>query len=113
MCWTGRGYFLGGVLLFENLSPQLILTQRLSLDKLINMSKNIIEQPKIVALKDFRLNAQSYINKVAKGESFVVVKRSRAAFRMVPIEEQWEAVADFTKINKGGVDAKEILSALS
>jgi hypothetical protein len=93
--------------------PRFVLTQRLSLDKLKNMSKNITAQPKIVALKDFRLNAQSYISKVAKGESFVVVKRSRAAFRMEPIEEQWETVADFTKINKSGVDAKEILSALN
>lgn len=77
------------------------------------MDQKITQQPKIVAFKDFRLNAQNYIDKVAAGESFVVVKRSRPAFRMEPIEEQWETVADFTKINKSGVDAKEILRALN
>lgn len=77
------------------------------------MNQEVTKSPKIIALKDFRLNAQTYINAVTKGESFVVVKRSRPAFRMEPIEDQWEVVADFTKINKGGVDAKEILSALS
>ncbi|OGY29410.1 MAG: hypothetical protein A3F35_02650 [Candidatus Woykebacteria bacterium RIFCSPHIGHO2_12_FULL_45_10] len=76
------------------------------------MSKGITKQPTIIALKDFRLNAQSYINAVTKGESFVVVKRSRPAFRMEPVEEQWERVVDFTKINKSGVDANKILSAL-
>jgi prevent-host-death family protein len=76
------------------------------------MSKDVTKQPSIVALKDLRLNAQRYINAVSKGESFVVVKRSRPAFRMEPIEDQWEKVVDFTKINKSGVDAREILSAL-
>jgi prevent-host-death family protein len=76
------------------------------------MSQEVTKQPRIIALKDFRLNAQTYINAVTKGESFVVVKRSRPAFRMEPIEDKWEMVADFTKINKQGVDAAEILYAI-
>jgi prevent-host-death family protein len=76
------------------------------------MNRKVTSQPGIIALKDFRLHTQSYISKVAKGESFVVVKRSRPAFRLEPIADQWETVVDFTKINKSGVDAKEILSAL-
>lgn len=76
------------------------------------MNKKAIQQPEIVALKDFRLNTQTYIDKVAKGESFVVIKRSRPAFRMEPIEEQWETVVDFTKINQGGVPAQDVLNAV-
>lgn len=76
------------------------------------MSKSVIKQPKIVGLKDFRLNTQAYIDKVAKGESFVVVKRSRPAFRIDPVEEQWETVVDFTKIKKGGVPAEDVLKAI-
>ena len=76
------------------------------------MTRSVTKQPEIIALKDFRLNAQSYIDKVAKGESFVVVKRSRPAFRIDPIEEQWETIADFTKIRKGGVLAEDILKAI-
>jgi prevent-host-death family protein len=76
------------------------------------MNQEVTKQPKIIALKDFRLNAQAYINAVTKGESFVVVKRSRPAFRMEPIDDQWETVIDFTKINKHGVAAEEILSAI-
>lgn len=76
------------------------------------MNKKIFQQPRIVALKDFRLNTQSYINKVAKGESFVVVKRSRPAFRMEPIEDQWETVADFTTINPNGVPAEDVIRVI-
>lgn len=76
------------------------------------MNKKALKQPGIVALKDFRLNAQTYIDKVSRGESFVVIKRSRPAFRMEPIEDQWETVVDFTKINKGGVPAKDVLKAV-
>lgn len=76
------------------------------------MNKKIFQQPQIVALKDFRLNAQSYINKVAKGESFVVVKRSRPAFRMEPIEDQWETIADFSDLPGGGIRLEEFITRL-
>lgn len=76
------------------------------------MTKRSIKEPAIIALKDFRLNTQHYIEKVAKGEAFVVVKRSRPAFRLDPIDEQWETVADFTEINKGGVPAEDVLDAI-
>ncbi len=65
-----------------------------------------------MALKDFRLNAQSYISKVAKGESFIVVKRSRPAFRMEPIEEQWETVIDFRDMPGGGIPAEDLQKRL-
>lgn len=77
------------------------------------MDKNITKQPKIIALKDLRLHAQSYINAVTKGESFVVVKRSRPAFRMEPIEDRWETIADFTGINPAGVPAEDVARVLA
>jgi len=72
---------------------------------------------KIIGLKDLRLNTNSYINAVSKGRSFIVVRRSRPVFKVVPVDEWgdegvWETVVDFTKIKKGGVPAKEVLKAL-
>jgi len=68
----------------------------------------------ILGLKELRENMQKYASLVEKGESFVVVKKSKPLFKLVPpeSEEQWETVADFTKINKNGVDAEKILKAL-
>lgn len=68
----------------------------------------------ILGLKELRENMQKYASLVEKGESFVVVKKSKPLFKLVPpeSEEQWETVADFTKTNKKGVLATEILKAL-
>ncbi len=68
----------------------------------------------IVGLKELRVNIQKYASLIEKGESFVVVRKSRPIFKIVPpeSEDQWETVVDFTKINKNGVAAKEILQEL-
>lgn len=68
----------------------------------------------IVGLKALRGNMQKYVSLVEKGESFVIVRKSRPIFKIVPpeLENQWETVADFTKINKNGLAAKEILKEL-
>ena len=68
----------------------------------------------ILGLKELRENMQKYASLVEKGESFIVVKKSKPVFKLVPPEsdEQWESVADFTKINKNGVSANEVLRAL-
>ena len=68
----------------------------------------------IVALKELRENMNKYADKVADGNSFVVLKRSKPLFKISPIEEDenWEEVIDFTKIKKGGVDIKDVLSRL-
>ena len=71
----------------------------------------------ILGLKELRENVQKYASRIKKGESFVVVKKSRPLFKISPVEEEenegpWETVVDFTKINKKGVDARKILSAL-
>ena len=68
----------------------------------------------IISLKDFRLNVQSYADKIKKGESFLVIKQSKPLFKVVSVVEkgQWEEVVDFTKIKKGGVNISEILKRL-
>lgn len=68
----------------------------------------------ILGLKELRENMQKYASLVEKGESFIVVKKSKPLFKIVPpeSEEQWEMVADFTKINKNGIPAGEVLRTL-
>lgn len=66
----------------------------------------------IIALKEFRLNAQKYIDASAKGHSFIVVKRSKPVFRIEPVEEAWETIADFSTLKNGGIDANKVLTAL-
>lgn len=68
----------------------------------------------ILGLKELRENMQKYASLVEGGKSFVVVKKSKPLFKMVPpeLEEEWEMVADFTKINKNGVDARRVLREL-
>jgi len=58
---------------------------------------------------------QKYASRVEKGESFIVVKKSKPIFKISSVDEDeglWETVVDFTKINKNGVDAKKVLRAL-
>lgn len=68
----------------------------------------------IVALKELRQNMDKYATKVAKGNSFIVFKRSKPLFKISPVveDENWEEVVDFTKIKKGGVDINDVLSRL-
>ncbi|MBI4085627.1 MAG: type II toxin-antitoxin system prevent-host-death family antitoxin [Candidatus Liptonbacteria bacterium] len=68
----------------------------------------------IVGLKELRENMDTYIAEVENGKSFVVVRKSKPVFKIVPpeSEEQWETVADFTRLNKHGVPASTILKEL-
>lgn len=73
-----------------------------------------ISQEKIIGVKELRENLEKYINRIDKGESFTVVRRSKPVFKISPAEEEylWETVIDFTKIKKGGVSIQELLSRL-
>jgi len=68
----------------------------------------------IVGLRELRENIESYIAQVKKGESFIVVRRSKPVLRISsPDEEElWERVVDFTKIRKGGIPLTQLLSRL-
>lgn len=69
---------------------------------------------KIIGLKELRVDVERYARAAQKGESFVVMRRSKPLFRIAPVEEgvEWERVVDFTKIRRGGVDVKDILARL-
>jgi prevent-host-death family protein len=69
----------------------------------------------IVGLKELRENLETYISKVKKGDSFIVVRKSKPVFRISPMDDDaslWEPVVDFTKIKKGGVSITDLLSRL-
>jgi len=68
-----------------------------------------------VGLKELRENMETYIKRVNNGESITVFRRSTPLFRLSPVDDDemgWETVVDFTKINKHGVPATEVLAAL-
>lgn len=68
---------------------------------------------KIAGLKELRENTEAYIKSVQKGDSFVIVRRSKPVFKIAPVSEEdelWEDVVDFTKIKKGGLPIKEALA---
>ena len=69
----------------------------------------------IVGLKELRENVDEYISKINRGESFIVVRRSKPVFKISPADGDdgaWEEVVDFTKIKKGGVPLAALLSRL-
>lgn len=69
----------------------------------------------LVPLKQMRQKLTDYTRRVEQnGESFVVLRKSKPVFKMVPVdhEEEWETVVDFTKIHPNGVPAEKVLKAL-
>lgn len=69
---------------------------------------------KLIGLKEFRENVSSYTKKVNSGQSFIVLRKSKPLFKIVPVEEEsWETVIDFTKVNKGGVPVEDIVAAMA
>lgn len=71
----------------------------------------------IIGLKELRENTEKYISDITKGKSFTVVRRSRPVFKISPVDEwgdegAWETVVDFTKFNKKGIPAKDLLKRL-
>ncbi len=70
---------------------------------------------KFIGLKELRQNMEKYVKQVKRGESIIVLRRSIPLFKISPVEskeDDWEEVIDFTKIKKGGVDIKDILSRI-
>ena len=67
----------------------------------------------LITLKEFRQDVSKFAERVAKGETLIVTKRSRPLFRVGPVEEEgWETVIDFTKFRKGGMPVDEVIKAL-
>lgn len=66
-----------------------------------------------IGLKELRENIDVYINKVKRGETITIYRRSDPLFKISPLEnDAWEEVIDFTKLRKGGVNIDEILNRL-
>ena len=66
-----------------------------------------------VKLKELRQNLEKYYKRVRDGESFIVSRRSEPLFKISPVNEgAWEEIIDFTKIQKGGVNIKDLLKRL-
>jgi hypothetical protein len=68
---------------------------------------------KIIGLKQLREGVERYAKEVGKGESFIVMRRSKPLFMLTPVDSDgWETVIDFTKMKKGGVDVRDLLKRL-
>lgn len=70
----------------------------------------------IIGLKELRNNTENYISQVKKGKSFIVVRRSTPVFKITSVDvdddKSWETIIDFTKFNKKGIPAKDLLKRL-
>lgn len=68
------------------------------------------DSSKLISLKDFRLNTEAVTAEVAKGQSFLVLKRSKPIFQINPVEREW--TMDFREINPHGVAIDEVMKAV-
>ncbi|MBY0537877.1 type II toxin-antitoxin system prevent-host-death family antitoxin [Patescibacteria group bacterium] len=75
-----------------------------------------IKTQKNIGLKELRENMESYIERVNKGESLTIYRRSTPLFRITPIEsetdENWETVVDFVKETGAAMPLKDLLQSI-
>ncbi len=81
------------------------------------MSTKVNNRTSIIGFKDLRLNADKYINAVARGRSFTVVRRSKPVFNIIPVDEwgdegTWETIADFRDKNGNGIRMEDFAKML-
>lgn len=74
---------------------------------------------KTIAIKNFRNNISAIADKVGKGQEFIVIRRSKPAFKVVPVgideddDGSWETIVDFTNGGKtNGMNPKDVLKVL-
>ncbi len=66
-----------------------------------------------IGFRELRENADSVIQGVNKGKSYVVKRHSKALFRIVPMNEPiWNTVIDFTTITPEGVPIEDVLNSI-
>lgn len=74
--------------------------------------------PKDISIKELRTNLADIADKVERGESFRVIRRSKPSFYIVKIdteapEEGWETVVDFTDGGKTkGMPAEDVMKII-
>jgi antitoxin (DNA-binding transcriptional repressor) of toxin-antitoxin stability system len=74
-----------------------------------------ITKERIIGVKELRENLEKFIARINKGKTFLVVRRSKPVFTLSPPGDDggiWESVIDFTKIKRGGIAMRELLSRL-
>ncbi|MGH9858305.1 MAG: type II toxin-antitoxin system Phd/YefM family antitoxin [Acidobacteriota bacterium] len=73
-----------------------------------------ISSDNVVSLKELREQFPKYIDAIAKGRSFTVMKRSKPIFQITPVADEgsWQTIVDFTEIDGKGVSADELLKFL-
>ncbi len=88
------------------------LTPGLTLVKLYFMGTKTT----VVGLKELRANMETYIKRVAKGESITVTRRATPLFVLKPIDNEedmhWETVIDFVKETGKGMPIEELIASL-
>ncbi len=70
-----------------------------------------------LAIKDLRNNLSHIADSAENGESFIIYRRSKPTFKIVPIEakveEEWETVIDFTDNGKkSGENIEDVINIL-
>lgn len=66
-----------------------------------------------LGFRELRENSDRIIAEVAKGKTFLVKRKSKPLFRIVPVQEEvWETVIDFTEVGRWGVKAGDVLRAI-
>ncbi|MBI4090621.1 MAG: hypothetical protein HY422_01205 [Candidatus Komeilibacteria bacterium] len=69
---------------------------------------------KIVGLKALREHTDTYIAQVQKGATFLVMRKSKPVFRLIPVDgDVWETVVDFSSINPQGVPLDIVKKAIT
>ena len=71
-----------------------------------------------ISIRDLRQNLATVADKVDAGEQFEVYRRSKPAFKIVPvdtpIDDEWETVIDFTEGGKAdGVCIEDLVNVAS
>jgi prevent-host-death family protein len=72
-------------------------------------------QKSVVGLKELRENMETYIDRVNKGESITIFRRSTPLFKITPVssdEAGWETIVDFKKEFGAGIPIDELLASI-
>lgn len=70
-------------------------------------------QPKEIGFRELRLETDEIIEAVNAGASYIVSRKSKPLFKIVPLEEEvWDTVIDFTELSPKGVDINAVLHVM-
>ncbi|KKP37339.1 hypothetical protein A2483_02105 [Candidatus Peregrinibacteria bacterium RIFOXYC2_FULL_33_13] len=72
---------------------------------------------KIIPIKEFRKNLSHYTDFVQQGNTLIVIRRSKPAFKIIPLTEdekegKWKTLIDFTEDYPDGIPAEILLKKI-